>query len=59
MTTDVNRVDGARPAPPRLYRWVVLLFVSLAMGWNPSLSIAGAWVGDDYGEGMMGESNFP
>lgn len=32
--TDVNRVDGARPEPPRLYRWVVLLFVSLAMGCN-------------------------
>ena len=23
-----------RPEPPRLYRWMVLLFVSLAMGWQ-------------------------
>lgn len=27
-------VDAARPEPSRLYRWVVLLFVSLAMGGN-------------------------
>ena len=26
--------DPTRPQPPRLYRWVVLLFVSLAMGCN-------------------------
>src|ERR1035441_9254714 len=27
-------VDSARPEPSRLYRWTVLLFVSLAMGGN-------------------------
>ncbi|MGA8540924.1 MAG: MFS transporter [Terriglobales bacterium] len=31
---DADLVDAARPEPPRLYRWVVLLFVSLAMGCN-------------------------
>jgi MFS family permease len=31
---DTARVDTARPDPSRLYRWTVLLFVSLAMGGN-------------------------
>src|ERR1700692_850430 len=31
---DTTRVGAARPEPPRLYRWTVLLFVSLAMGAN-------------------------
>src|SRR5450759_159025 len=31
---DTARVDTARPEPSRLYRWAVLLFVSLAMGCN-------------------------
>src|SRR5450759_4082135 len=31
---DTARVDTARPEPSRLYRWAVLLFVSLAMGGN-------------------------
>jgi MFS family permease len=31
---DTARVETARPEPSRLYRWTVLLFVSLAMGGN-------------------------
>src|SRR6266478_9534458 len=31
---DTARVDTARPEPSRLYRWTVLLFVSVAMGGN-------------------------
>src|ERR1022692_5312667 len=34
MMVDAARVAAPRPEPPRLYRWVVLLFVSLAMGGN-------------------------
>src|ERR1017187_938886 len=34
MMVDAALVTAARPEPPRLYRWVVLLFVSLAMGCN-------------------------
>ena len=29
-----SMVDSARPGPSRLYRWTVLLFVSVAMGGN-------------------------
>jgi len=31
---DAAKVDTARPEPSRLYRWAVLLFVSVAMGGN-------------------------
>src|SRR5882762_415485 len=34
LMVDTTRVDAARPEPSRLYRWAVLLFVSLAMGGN-------------------------
>src|SRR5271165_3993275 len=34
MMVEAALVIAARPEPPRLYRWVVLLFISLAQGAN-------------------------
>jgi MFS family permease len=34
LMVDAARADAVRPEPSRLYRWTVLLFVSVAMGGN-------------------------